>query len=45
MLPQSEEAIRRDQEEREQLERNIKERDAAATRKVYLAFKFFACQT
>ncbi|CAA7395462.1 unnamed protein product [Spirodela intermedia] len=31
---ESEEAMRRDQEERAQLERNIKERDAAATRKL-----------
>ncbi|KAK9122181.1 hypothetical protein Syun_019798 [Stephania yunnanensis] len=31
---ESEEAILRDQEEREQLERNIRNRDAAATKKL-----------
>lgn len=33
---QSEEERLRDQREREQLERNIRERDAAGTKKVYL---------
>lgn len=35
-LLQSEEARKRDQEERAQLERNMRERDAAGTRKVHI---------